>query len=324
MQAVTQTHFGDPDVLEIGEVACPTPGPTQLLVKVHATALNRADLLQREGKYPPPPGETSILGLELAGEIVALGKTVTQFHIGQRVFGLVAGGSYAEYCLLESVLALEIPKDWSYEYAAAIPEAFLTAHGTLIELGAPTDASQLLIHAGGSGVGTTCIQMARILGATVYITASNPEKLAKAEKLGALGINYKTQDFEAEIRTYTQNQGLDIIIDFIGAPYFAKNLALLKLGGRLIQVSRMGGALVDLDLNLLLKKRLQIKGFILRSRPLDEKADLMSRFEKQWMPPLRAHQITPIIDCIFPIQQVREAHRYMEASKNFGKVVLVL
>jgi len=323
MQAINLNHAGGVEVLRITASPQPIPDEQQLLIKVHATALNRADILQREGKYPPPPGESNIPGLEVAGEIVAMGAQVKGFTSGQRVFGLVGSGGYAEYCLLDQGMAMLIPDHWTYTQAAAIPEVFFTANETVFELGQLGTGETILIHAGGSGVGTAAIQMACHHGAQVYVTAGSQVKIDKALALGAsAGINYKIQDYAAEIMQLTAGAGVDVVEDFIGQDYFKRNLSLLKPQGRLIQVAVMSGRTVSLDLALLMAKRLQIKGFILRSRSLAQKRLIKQRFEDRWLPLLVDGKIKPIIDTVFPLDMIQDAHRYMQASQHFGKIVI--
>lgn len=325
MKAITLLRYGNADVLQLSEVSKPTPSAQQLLIKVHATALNRADILQRQGKYPPPPGESEILGLEIAGEVVCLGSEVTGFKQGQRVFGLVGGGGYAEFCLLDHQMAMLVPQHWSYAQAAAVPEVFFTANEAIFELGQLQGKETILIHAGGSGVGTAGIQMASHLGACVYITAGSQSKIDKAIALGArAGFNYKLDDFADKILDLTHGLGVDVVIDFIGANYLSRNLAILKEGGRLIQVAVMSGRLAEIDLSLLMNKLVQIKGFIMRRRHLEQKRNITKRFKQRWLTLLKDGKIRPIIDSIFPITQIQDAHRYLEASKHFGKVVIDL
>lgn len=323
MKAVLMKNFGDVDVLQLGETEKPNINDQQLLVRVHATAMNRADILQRKGFYPPPKGESELLGLEIAGEVVAVGEKVENFSLGDRVFGLVPGGGYAEYCVLEPALAMPIPDDWDYTYAAAIPEVFLTGHETLFHLGELKANETVLIHAGGSGVGTAGVQMAHLAGAIVYITAGSEQKINGAIELGATaGINYKTEDFVEKMLEFTEQHGVDVIQDFIGADYFAKNLSLLKAGGRLIQVALMSGRKAEIDLAKVLKQRLQIKGSVMRSRSLADKAAMSQRFFARWFDALKTKQLKPVIDSIFPLSMVKDAHLYMEANKNFGKIIL--
>lgn len=325
MKAVIQKGFGGPEVLILADIPQPVPGPQQLLVRVHATALNRADVLQRSGTYLPPDGSTQILGLEIAGDVAEIGPNVRGFEIGQRVFGLITGGGYAEYCLIDAAMAMSIPENWSYAEAAAIPEVFFTANETIFVLGELKPAESILIHAAGSGVGTAAVQMAHYIGATVYGTAGNNEKIDRIISLGATAVvNYKTEDFAAEILRLTNNAGVDVIEDFIGAKYFDSNLSLLKIAGRLIMVGLMGGRNTEIDLGLILSRRLQIKGSMLRTRTLEDKRAVTQRFQERWLPVLISGKIKPIIHAVLPIERVIDAHQMMEANLNFGKIVLTI
>lgn len=325
MRAVKQKGAGGPEVLEVCEVAAPEPGPEQILVRVRASALNRADTLQRKGMYPPPEGESDILGLELAGDVEAWGDGVQGFSKGQRVFGLVGGGGYAEYALIDHQMAMPIPEGWSYTEAAAVPEVFFTANETVFVLGALLGSESVLIHAGGSGVGTAAIQMAGHIGAKVYITAGSEQKIERAMALGAdAGINYKTDDFAEEIMRLTDSQGVDVVEDFLGASYLSRNLSVLRSGGRLVLVALMGGAKAEIDLGRVLRNRLQIFGSVMRSRSLEDKRAITSRFRERWLPPLIEGRIKPIIDSVFPLENVVLAHEAMEANKNFGKIILAI
>lgn len=325
MKAIVLNGFGDPEVLTLGEAPTPEPKPDDLLVRVRASALNRADTLQRRGRYPAPPGDSEILGLELAGEVAGWGSAVTGFAKGQRVFGLVGGGGYAEYALLDHKMAMLIPEGWSYEQAAAVPEVFFTANETVFVLGNLQRGETLLVHAGGSGVGTAAIQMAHHLGATVYFTAGSAEKIERAMALGAdAGINYKTQDFVAEVKRLTDGAGVDVVEDFLGASYLARNMDALKTTGRLVVVATMGGTKTEIDLNLLMRKRLAIFGSVLRARPLVEKRQVTQRFLQRWMEPLTAGVLNPIVDSTFPLAQAKEAHERMESNQNFGKIILTV
>jgi tumor protein p53-inducible protein 3 len=320
MHAVEIKNFGEADVLNITELPQPTPGAEDLLVRVKATALNRADLLQRRGKYHPPAGESNILGLEIAGEVAAIGHNVTRFNKGDRIFGLVGSGGYADYCLINQHCAMPIPENFSFTEAAAIPEAFLTATEALFTLGQLQAGETILIHAGGSGVGTAAIQLAKITGAKIFVTAGTDAKLAKAKALGAdYAIDYKNTDFASEIQ---KHGGVDIIIDFLGASYFEKNLQILKPTGRLICVGLMGGTKAEIDLRQLLDKRLQIKGLIMRVRSMADKCDMAERFQKQWLPLLTKRKMQPVIDRVFPFAEVQAAHRYMESNANVGKIII--
>lgn len=323
MQAITLKHFGNPDVLTFSELPTPTPGPEQLLVRVKATALNRADLIQRRGKYPPPPGESEILGLEIAGEVVAIGDHVLEYKIGDAVFGLVGSGAYAEYCLIDHKVAMPIPEGLSFVEAAAVAEAFLTANEALFTLGNLQANENILIHAGGSGVGTAGIQLANQVNAHVFTTVGSTEKIKKLNSFHTDAIiNYKTEDFANEIQMFTQQQGVDVIIDFIGASYFEKNMRLLKPNGRLICVGLMGGATAEINLDRVLRQRLQIKGLVMRIRSLADKRAIAQRFKERWLPLFSTGQLKPVIDSVFSWKDVQKAHQYMEDNLNFGKIVL--
>lgn len=323
MQAVIFDEPGGPEVLKVGQVADPVPGADQILVRVRATALNRADTLQRQGLYPPPPGESDVLGLELAGEVEAVGAAVRNVHVGDRVFGLVGGGGYAEKAVLDARMAMPIPSGWSFTEAAAVPEVFFTAQETLFTLAQLRTGETVLIHAGASGVGTAGIQMARENGANVLVTAGSAEKIARCIELGAAaGCNYKERGFADWVHERTDGRGVDVIEDFIGAAYWDDNLKSLAPGGRLVLVGFMGGTKAQTNLGLILMKRLRIFGSVLRSRPLADKIDITRRFQADWLPLLEAGRIKPIIDRRFPLHEAADAHRYMEANKNVGKIIL--
>ena len=323
MKAITRNGDGGPEVLQLSEVSPPQPTETQLLVNVKATALNRADLIQRRGGYPPPPGESEILGLEIAGTVSAMGEKVTGFNKGDRVFGLVGGGGYAEQAVIDYRMAMLIPDRWSFEEAAAVPEVFFTANENIFTLGRLSAGETILIHAGGSGVGTAGIQIACHAGARVFVTAGTSDKIDNCKTLGAIaGINYKQSDFVTEIEQLTDGDGVDVVLDFIGAPYLARNLQILKTKGRLLQVGLMGGSTTEIDLGMVMRKRLQIIGSVMRPQSLDEKISITQRFVQRWLPALKAGTLQPVIDSVYPLAKVREAHQYMEANRNFGKIIL--
>ena len=323
MKAITINGDGGPEVLQLSEVSPPQPTQTQLLVDVKATALNRVDLIQRRGGYPPPPGESEILGLEIAGTVSGMGEAVTGFNEGDRVFGLVGGGGYAEQAVIDYRMAMFIPDKWSFEEAAAVPEVFFTANENIFTLGRLSDGESILIHAGGSGVGTAGIQIAHHAGARVFVTAGTPNKIDNCKALGAIaGINYKESDFVAEIERLTDGEGVDVVLDFIGAPYLARNLQILKTKGRLLQVGLMGGSATEIDLGIVMRKRLQVIGSVMRPQSLEEKIFITQRFVDRWLPELKAGTLRPVIDSVYPLAQTREAHQYMEANRNFGKIIL--
>ncbi len=322
MYAVCAPPFGPPESMRHVEVARPEPGPRQLLVRVAAIGVNRADAMQRAGLYAPPPGESSILGLELAGEIVAIGPGVSRFPEGKRIFGLVTAGAYAEYAVVHEDLAVEIPSGWSNGKAAAIIEMFCTANETLFGLGHLKAGERILVHAAGSGIGSTAVQMARHIKAEAIATASVAHKLEGVRKLGAShAINYKERDFAEEIACLAP-PGVDVVEDFIGAAYFQQNLAVLRPLGRLVTVGVLGPDKAELDIRPILYKRLKVLGFTLRPQSIAEKAAIVSRFVERWMPPLLLGQVAPVIHAELNFKDVSEAHRMMETGENFGKIVM--
>lgn len=324
MKAILLKDFGDADQLYPGECPAPQPGEDELLVRVRATALNRADVLQRKGQYPPPPGASEILGLECAGEVETTGAAVQRWRPGDRVCALLPGGGYAEFAVVPERMAMPIPEGFTFEQAAAIPEAFLTAYQALHWLGKVRANECVLIHAGASGVGTAAIQLAHHAGAIVAVTAGSKEKLQACRDLGAeYTINYKEEDFAPEIHEMTGGKGVDLIIDFIGAAYFQKNLSALATDGRLVNLAMMGGRMVkNADISPILRKRLTVTGSTLRNRSLAYKIELTEAFAAHAMPLFEQKKLAPIIARVFPWMAVAEAHRYMEANLNIGKIVL--
>ena len=323
MKAVLQTGFGGPDTLYIGETKKPIIKSNEVLIEVHYAALNRADLLQREGKYPPPKGESTILGLEASGKIVEIGKEVTGFVQADKIMALLAGGGQAEYVAVDSRLVWKVPQEISLEQAAAIPEVFLTAYQALYFEGRTANKSIVLIHAGASGVGSTAIQLAKARKCTV-ITTSSENKLETCKSLGAdLTINYQAQNFVEETLKFTNGKGVDIILDFIGAPYFKNNLDCVAIDGILMMISVMGGVKID-ELNLypILTKRITVNGTTLRSRSIEYKQKLISSFQKDFSNDLIKGKIAPVIDSIYGWTDIKKAHTYMGANKNKGKIVL--
>ncbi|RUR15718.1 NAD(P)H-quinone oxidoreductase [Legionella sp. km535] len=293
--------------------------PNQILIKIHATALNRADLMQRLGKYPPPPGESDIPGLEVAGEVIAIGAKVQNFKPGDKVYGLVGSGGYATHCAVDSSLAHRIPLHWSYSMAAALPEALTTVYATLFDLGSLKKGQTLLIHGAGSGIASLAIQMAKLSQAKVITTVGHEGKRFNALELGAdQVINYKDNDFENLI----EDHSIDLIIDFIGGDYFNKHLHLLKPKGKLVQIACLKGSSVECNLALIMRKRLQIIGFVLRSQSVKEKARLWKLAHKNWFEPLQDLKVKPIIDSEFHLDQIEQAHARMQEGKHFGKIVI--
>jgi tumor protein p53-inducible protein 3 len=323
MRAILYDSVGGADVLYLGEAPEPEPAADELLIRVRATALNRADLLQRRGAYPPPPGASPILGLEVAGEIVRA-PDGAPFAIGERIMAVVTGGGYAEYACVPLGMAMRVPESLTWEQAAAIPEAFLTAHLNLFTLGGLQAGERVLIHAGGSGVGTAAIQLAREAGAQVFATAGAPAKLAKCRELGAtLAINYKQEDFAAVVRSATNGHGVDVLLDFIGAPNWTANLDALAIGGRLMLIGFLGGSKAPaLDLAPILTKSLRVTGTTLRRTPLPQKIALTRAFESFAMPRFQSGSLQPVLDRVFSLAEAAAAHRYMESNQNIGKIVL--
>ncbi len=325
MRAVGIREPGGPEVLYLGEVPKPVPGPGEVLVKVAATAVNRADTLQRRGKYPVPPGDSEVLGLEVAGEIVELGENCRLRQQGERVCGLLGGGGHAEYAVLPEAMALPLPPELDLVEAAAIPEVFLTAFQALDWLADLQSGETVLIHAGASGVGTAAVQLARAKGAQVLVTAS-AGKHALCRELGAARcIDYRAEDFAAVVAEETGGKGVEVILDFVAAPYFQRNLDSLALDGRLVMLALLGGSKPE-GVNLLpvLRKRLHILGSTLRNREPRYKEALSQAFWKMAQSHFVSGALKPVIDRVLPWEQVAEAHRLMEANANAGKLVLTV
>ena len=323
MKAILFDQPGGPEVLYAGIFQDPQPQDNELLVRVRATALNRADLLQRRGHYPPPKGDSPVLGLEIAGEVIGIGKDTGPWKIGDRVCGLIGGGGYAELAVLPASVAMPVPEGWSWEMAAAVPEAFMTAWQSLSWLGRLAPGEKVLVHAGASGVGTAAIQLAREMGASEIFVTASPGKHALCAKIGATcAIDYRSEDFEEVLATICPD-GIDVIVDCIGAPYFQKNLNALGLDGRLVMLAMMGGASVEqTDLMLLLRKRLQVMGSTLRNRSLEYKSRLSGDLYRFAWPLFEKGRLRPVVDRIFPMEEALAAHRYMENNQNQGKIVL--
>ena len=327
MKAILFKQFGGPEELYIGETPDPTPAPDELLVKVHATALNRADLLQLAGKYPPPPGESSILGLEMAGTVVACGAEVEDYAPGDRICGLLPGGGYAEYAVLPEALAIPMLDEMTFTDAAAIPEVFLTAFQALSWLADLKAGEKVLIHAGASGVGTAAIQLARLMGASeVFVTASGPKHVL-CQQLGAHHcIDYRTEDYAAVVLEKTEQKGVDVLIDFVGGPNFAPNLKAMSVDGRIVMLAFLGGPQTPDSINLaaMLRKRIHVMGSTLRSRTKAYKAALTKDLVEQHWPNFASGSLRPIIDSVYPWEQVADAYRHMAENRNKGKIILTL
>jgi putative PIG3 family NAD(P)H quinone oxidoreductase len=324
MKAITLREFGGPDVMQLGEVDKPSPGDGQLLVKVINTSVNRPDVIQRMGNYPPPPGDSEILGLEIAGVVEACGPGTERFMPGDPVFGLVGGGGYAEYALAREDHCMPIPDALDFEQAACICETYITAYLNVFLLGEAMHKAAVLIHGGGGGVATSAIQLCRALtpDTRIFVTASTG-KLERVREQGAHHvIDYREQDFAEEIRNLTDKRGVDVILDHIGADYLERNMKSLALAGTLMLIGVMGGVKAELNLATMMVKRQRIIGSVLRSRPLAEKAAIIEKFEADVLPLLASGKIEPLIDARFPLADAAQAHRLMEKGGHFGKIVL--
>jgi len=308
----------------VGEAPDPRPGPDVLIVRNFAAGLNRADILQRRGLYPPPPGESAILGLEFAGEVLEAGPGARGFARGDPVFGLIGGGGYADLVRVDRRMAVPIPETFSFEKAAAVPEAFIAAGENLFELGGLKAGERVLVQAGGSGVGSAAIQLARDAGAEVFATAGTPEKRAKCLELGASRAFDRRGDFAGEVGEATAGRGVDLVFDLVGASCWDRNLACLAPGGRLVVVGLVGGSRVEADLSVLLRKRIRVVASTIRGRPPEEKFALTARFRERVLPRLTAGAVKPVLDRVFLFEEVRAAHERMERNENIGKIVLRL
>ena len=325
MKAIVFDRPGDESVLHLGEAEPPALGPEDLRIRVRATAVNRADLLQRRGLYPPPQGASPLLGLECAGEVIDLGSRVTGWKIGDRAMALLAGGGYAEEVVVHAGSAMHVPDALSDIEAGAMPEVFLTAFLNVFLLGEPPPGGSVLVHGGGSGVGTAAITLCREAGLRVLVTAGSEEKCRRCRELGAtMAFNYREGDFAPAVREATAGKGAHVVLDSVGGSYLASNLACLAVEGRLVIIGLMGGARGDLDLASLLLKRLRVIGSTLRGRPVSEKATIVRAFEARFGDGIRAGRVRPVIDRVLPLAQAAEAHRIVQASDHFGKVALDL
>jgi putative PIG3 family NAD(P)H quinone oxidoreductase len=316
---------GSPDVLELAVGPIPAVGDTDVLIEVAAAGVNRPDVFQRMGKYPPPPGASPILGLEVAGRVVEVGRDVTTWKVGDTVCALVAGGGYAEYCMAPAVQCLPIPDGLSPVEAAAIPETFFTVWTNVFQRGRLTTGETLLVHGGTSGIGTTAIQLAAAAGARVFATVGSAEKCSVAVSLGAVdAFNYHSTDFVAAVRDHTQGRGVDVILDMVGGPYVARNIQALAIDGRLVQISFLQGSRIEIDLHPIMAKRLTFTGSTLRPRSVEEKGALAREVREHVWPLLESRRVRPIIDQTFPLADAVAAHRRIESSDHIGKIVLTL
>jgi NADPH2:quinone reductase len=323
MRFVHLKNSGGPEVLELREGPAPSPGRGEIQIRVRAAGVNRPDIAQRQGTYPPPPGASPVLGLEVAGEVAAVGEGVRRFRIGDPVCALTPGGGYAEYCLAPEAQSLAVPKGLGFEEAAAVPETFFTVWLNVFMKAALKAGEDFLVHGGSSGIGVAAIQLAKARGARVLTTAGSSRKCDTCRSLGAdLAVNYKEQDFAAEVKRFTNEKGVHVILDMVGGPYLARNVDCLAPDGRLVQIAVLQGATGELSLGKLLMKRLTLMGSTLRPLPVERKGEIARELEAQVWPLLESGKVKVVIERVFPLAEVAEAHRLMETSAHIGKIVL--
>jgi putative PIG3 family NAD(P)H quinone oxidoreductase len=323
MIAIEIPQAGGPEVLVPVERPVPAIGPGDVLVKVGAAGVNRPDVLQRQGRYPPPPGVTDIPGLEVAGTIEAVGSSVTSWQPGDRVCALVSGGGYAEFCAVPAPQCLPAPRGMDVTHAAALPETTFTVWTNVFERGRLTKGETILIHGGSSGIGTTAIQLAHVLGAHVYATAGSAEKCAACESLGAQkAINYHETDFVSAIKDLTNGRGVDVVLDMVAGDYVQRNIEVLAMNGRLVMIGRQGGVKSEIDVMPILRKRLVLTGSTLRTRSVEEKGALAQSVYQHVWPLFESGAVRVIVHQTFPLLHAAEAHRVMESSVHVGKIVL--
>ncbi|AEH81511.1 NAD(P)H-quinone oxidoreductase [Sinorhizobium meliloti] len=324
-RAVIASRPGGPEVLQIVERLRPVPGEGEMLVRVSAAGINRPDVMQRQGNYPPPPGASDILGLELAGVVESLGSGVRRFKPGNRVMALVHSGAYAEWAVVQEASALPVPDGMSLVEAGAFPETYFTVWSNVFERAGLKPGETLLIHGGTSGIGTTALMLAKAIGAKVIVTAGSPEKCEACLKLGADGaIDYRRQDFVAVSKELTGGRGPDVILDMVGGDYIARNLEAVAVDGRIAQIAFQKGSKAEVDFLPLLMKRITLTGSTLRARPLAMKAKLAASLQEHVLPVLARGEARPLIDSTYPFEQVADAHARMDSGSHTGKIVLVM
>ena len=325
MTVVGISKPGGPEVLLPETRAVPVPGPGEILVKVEAAGVNRPDVAQRSGAYPPPPGASDLPGLEVAGEVVAVGSNAKRHKVGDKVMSLVAGGGYAQYCIAQDAQAMAVPPSLSMQEAGAIPETLMTVWHNVFERGALQAGETLLIHGGSSGIGTMAIQLAKAFGSKVIVTVGSKDKADACLKLGAdHAINYKTDDFVAAAKSMTEGKGPNVILDMVGGDYVERNYDAAAADGRIVQIATLGGAKITTNIAKLMVKRLHHTGSTLRPRSNADKAAMVAAIEAKVMPLLREGRIKPLMDSTFPLEKAADAHRRMETSEHIGKIVLAL
>jgi NADPH2:quinone reductase len=314
---------GGPEVIRLETAPVPQPRPGQVLIEVAAAGVNRPDCIQRSGAYPPPPGATDVPGLEVSGRIVAIGEGVEELEVGDAVCALVASGGYAEYCVADAPLCLPVPGLLSMLEAAGVPETYFTVYDNVFTRGRLGTGETLLVHGGSSGIGSTAIQLAKQNGATVYTTAGSPDKCEFCRSLGAdLAIDYRAQDFVQEIRQATGGRGVDVILDMVGGSYVQRNLSVLAVEGRLVQIAFLQSSKIDIDLMPVMVRRLTITGSTLRPRSVALKAEIADALRQNVWPLLEKGAVRPVIHATFPLERAREAHELMESSAHQGKIML--
>jgi putative PIG3 family NAD(P)H quinone oxidoreductase len=324
MIAIGISRHGGPEVLRPIELPVPEPGEGEVLIRVAAAGVNRPDLMQREGKYPPPPGASDILGLEVSGSVVAKGVGAARWSLDDQVCALVAGGGYAQYCVAPAKQCLPVSSGLDLIGAAGIPETFFTVWTNVFERGRLRAGESLLVHGGSSGIGTAAIQLGHAFGATVFATAGSDEKCRACERLGAArAVNYHEEDFVRVVMDATDGRGVDVILDIVGGDYFSRNLDLLALEGRLLQIGLLHGPRTEINLTRLLRQRLTVTGSTLRSRSIDEKGEIARALERAVWPLFELGKVRPVVYATFPLTQAADAHRLIEAGGHIGKIVLV-
>ena len=325
MKRITHGAGGQADVMQVIDDERPVPGPGEVLIEVHVAGVNRPDVLQRSGSYPPPKGASPHLGLEVAGVIAAVGSGVETWKTGDHVCALTPGGGYAEYCLTDARHCLPVPTGLSLLQAAALPETYLTVWANLFDRAHLEAGQSVLVHGGSSGIGLTAIQLAREFGATVYTTVGNADKAKACVAAGARrAINYREEDFAAVIAQETEGRGVDVIIDIVGAPYIVRNIASLALEGCLVQLAFLEGSKFEFDATPVMLRRLTLTGSTLRARSAEQKAAIVKRLHEKVWPVLAQGRCLPVIHAVFPLDRASEAHRLMESSQHIGKIMLTV
>jgi NADPH2:quinone reductase len=325
MRYIHISEYGGPEVMEIKEGEVPDPGKGEVLIKIHAAGVNRPDVMQRQGLYPPPPGASPILGLEVAGEIVATGDDVSAWSVSNRVCALTNGGGYAEYVAVPAGQCLPVPAGLTLQEAAALPETFFTVWANVFDRAELKPGERFLVHGGSSGIGITAIQMAKSLGSIVFTTAGSKEKCAACRRFGAdVAVNYHEQDYVEVLKEASEGQGVDVILDIVGGDYVARNLELAAKDGRIVSLSFIKGSRVEIDMMPILLKRLIITGSTLRPRSAQAKAGIAKKLTTQIWPLIESKEIKPLIAARFPLEDAAESHKLIESSKHIGKIILTV